>query len=116
MPFDYETEITLYRLIQEGLNNARKHAHCRHVTVRLVSSFPKIILRIEDDGRGFDVAGRMASAVNEKRMGLRSMQERAALLGGEMRIESRPMQGTKLIVEFPWKEYHSENEKKRLAR
>ena len=104
LQLDFDTRITLYRLIQEGLNNVQKHADATDVTIRLVTSFPYIILRIEDNGRGFDVKNRLFSAANEKRMGLRSMEERAALLGGKMRIESRTRQGTKIFIEIPFKE------------
>jgi PAS domain S-box-containing protein len=98
---DSDIEIALYRLIQEGLNNVKKHADATDATIRLVASFPNIILRIEDNGKGFDAENRLASAINEKRMGLRSMEERVAILGGKMRIESRPMQGTKILIEIP---------------
>ncbi|MBW1676335.1 MAG: PAS domain S-box protein [Deltaproteobacteria bacterium] len=103
LKFDSDTEITLYRLIQEGFNNVKKHADATEVTIRLVASFPDIILRIEDNGKGFDIQNRLVSAVDEKRMGLRSMEERVALLGGKMSIESRVMQGTKILIEIPIK-------------
>ena len=103
LKLDSDTEITLYRLIQEGFNNVKKHADATEVTIRLVASFPDIILRIEDNGKGFDIQNRFVSALNEKRMGLRSMEERVALLGGKMSIESRAMQGTKILIEIPIK-------------
>ncbi|HDH97655.1 MAG TPA: PAS domain S-box protein [Deltaproteobacteria bacterium] len=103
LKLDSNIEIILYRLIQEGLNNVKKHADATDATIRLVASFPNIILRIEDNGKGFDAENRLASAIDEKRMGLRSMEERVALLGGKMRIESRPMQGTKILIEVPCK-------------
>lgn len=101
---DSDTEINLYRVIQEGLSNVRKHADASHVTVKLVASFPKIILRIEDNGKGFDVKDRLVMALDEKRMGLRSMEERVRLLDGKMRIQSRPMLGTRIFIEVPFKE------------
>jgi PAS domain S-box-containing protein len=101
---DFDTEINLYRLIQESLNNIKKHAEARHVTVRLVASFPHIILRIEDDGKGFDVEGRLLRALDEKRMGLRSMEERVSLLKGKLKIQSCLGEGTKMLVEVPFKE------------
>jgi len=64
LKFDFDTEINLYRLVQEALNNIRKHANAGHVTIRLVMSFPNIILRIEDDGKGFDVEKQLTSALN----------------------------------------------------
>ncbi|MBW1759803.1 MAG: PAS domain S-box protein, partial [Deltaproteobacteria bacterium] len=101
---DFDTEINLYRIIQEALNNIKKHGNAKQVTVRLIASFPKIILRIEDNGIGFDVDKRLITALNEKRMGLRSMEERAILLNGKFRIRSRPMEGTKIFIEVPYKE------------
>ncbi len=101
LKLDFDTEINLYRLIQEGLNNIKKHADANQATIRLLAAFPCIILRIEDDGRGFDVKGRLTAAQQEKRMGLRSMEERVSLLGGKMKIQSRIMGGTKIFIEVP---------------
>ena len=101
---DFDTEIGLFRVIQEALNNIKKHAEAERVTIRLVASFPKIILRIEDDGKGFDLESRLEDALNERRMGIRSMEERVALLNGTIKVQSRPMQGTKIVAEVPYKE------------
>ena len=90
MHLNYDIKINLYRLLQEVLSNVKKHADASEVTIKLVSSFPKIILRIEDDGKGFDVKKSLAEASIKKRMGLRSMEERVGLLQGTMRIESIP--------------------------
>jgi len=100
---DFDTEINLYRLVQEGLININKHADARQATIRLVASFPNIILRIEDNGKGFNVRDRLVAVSNEKRMGLRSMEERVGLLEGKMRIQSRPTEGTKIFIEVPCK-------------
>lgn len=105
---DSDTEINLYRLIQEGLNNISKHARANGATIRLIASFPNIILRIEDDGKGFDLKKRLATALNEKRMGLRGMEERVRLLEGKMRIQSRPGKGTRVLIEVPYEERKSE--------
>ncbi len=99
--FDFDTEINLYRLVQEALNNIKKHADAGHVTIRLVTSFPNIILRIEDDGKGFDIEKQLTSALNKKRMGIQSMRERVDLLRGKMRIQSRLKKGTSLFIEVP---------------
>jgi PAS domain S-box-containing protein len=101
---DFDTEINMYRIIQEALNNIFNHADAAHVRIRLVASFPNIILRIQDDGIGFDLKSRMADALNEKRMGLRSMKERTSLLNGDLRIQSTRGKGTKIFVEVPYKE------------
>ncbi|MBW2604384.1 MAG: PAS domain S-box protein [Deltaproteobacteria bacterium] len=99
-----DTEINLYRLIQEAIWNIKKHAQSAKVTIKLVASFPNIILRIEDDGQGFNVRERLAQASKEKRMGLRSMEQRVSLLNGKMKIQSRPKEGTKVFIEVPYKE------------
>ena len=100
---DSNTEIHLYRLVQEGLNNIRKHAHATRATIKMVGAFPNIILRIEDNGKGFDVTARELKLNKEKRMGLRSMKERVKLLQGRMTIQSRPMKGTKILITHPFK-------------
>jgi len=87
--FDSNTEIHLYRLVQEGLNNIRKHARAVKASIKIMGAYPNIILRIEDDGQGFDVKGRELKLDKEKRMGLRSMKERVNLLQGRMTIQSR---------------------------
>jgi len=109
----FDTKIILYRIIQEAFNNVKKHANATSVTIRLVGSFPNIVLRIEDNGKGFDVKERLAIAMKEKRMGLRSMEERVALLDGKMRIESRAMRGTKILIEIPIKGKKSGREENR---
>ncbi|MBW2246679.1 MAG: PAS domain S-box protein [Deltaproteobacteria bacterium] len=105
---DSNTEIHLYRLVQEGLNNIRKHAHATRATIKMVGTFPNIILRIEDNGKGFDVTARELKLNKEKRMGLRSMKERVKLLQGRMTIQSRPMKGTKILITYPFKDKNSE--------
>ena len=112
IPFD--TEINLYRLIQEALWNIKKHADAASITLKMVASFPYIILRIEDDGKGFDIKDRMVSAVKEKRMGLRSMEERVGLLNGKMKIQSRPTEGTKICIEVPYKEKNCVRKKEHI--
>ncbi len=109
LTLDFDTEINLYRLIQEGLANIKKHADADHVTIRLVAAFPAIILRIEDNGKGFDVQKRLATISEEKRMGIRSMEQRAKLLQGKMEIQSKPMQGTKISITLPYKDNKSDS-------
>ena len=98
---DVNMEIHIYRLIQEGLNNIRKHADADHATILLLGSSPNIILRIEDNGRGFDVKAQELLSAATKRMGIRSMQERVNLLQGQMTIQSQPMKGTKIFIKIP---------------
>lgn len=101
MRLDFDTEINLYRLIQEALVNIEKHADASRVVIRIVASFPNIVLRITDNGKGFAVKSRLISALREKRMGIPSMQERVNLLNGKWKIASRLGEGTRIFVEVP---------------
>jgi PAS domain S-box-containing protein len=94
---DFDTEIALYRLVQEGLTNIRKHADASQVIVRLSASFSHIMLHIEDNGKGFEVNNRLAAALDERRMGIWSMEQRVAFLNGEMKIQNARMNGTKIL-------------------
>ncbi len=97
-----EVEINLYRIVQESLNNVVKHARARRVKIavqkELVSAngrAPQTLVRIEDDGRGFDPA---ALANGKRGLGLSSITERARMLGGEVLIDSTPGRGTTVTV------------------
>ncbi|MCM0756806.1 sensor histidine kinase [Desulfovibrio aminophilus] len=98
---DFDTQINVYRLIQEALSNTRKHAAASAVRIRLLASYPNLILRIEDDGRGADLEKCLAKAGREKRMGLWSMRERARLLGGKINFRTKPGAGMRILVEVP---------------
>ncbi|MCA9907359.1 MAG: HAMP domain-containing protein [Anaerolineae bacterium] len=89
--------VTLFRILQEALNNALKHAHARTMNIHLHNG-TGIGIRIHDDGDGFDPA----AITNEGRgLGMKTMQERATLLGGICEIVSRPGQGTLINVWVP---------------
>lgn len=95
-----DVAINLYRVVQEALANVRRHAEAKNVSVRLVESFPKLIVRIKDDGRGFDVAAQKAQASRQRHMGLASMRERVGLFGGTLRIVSAPGKGCLVVAEL----------------
>jgi signal transduction histidine kinase len=113
---DFDTDINLYRILQEGLNNILKHADASYAKVRLVGAFPNVILRVEDNGRGFDVEKTLATMHYKKRMGLRSMKERVHLLKGTMTIKSHPREGTKIIMRIPYKEKKSDSKEDHIDR
>ncbi len=96
-----EVETALYRIVQEALTNVARHAQARSVSVLLENRRTSVKLIIEDDGIGFDVAKVMGSRARETNLGLYGMQERAALLGGTLTIESTPGMGTSVFVEIP---------------
>lgn len=102
LPLDYTYAITIYRLIQEALNNIHTHAAAQRVDVKLIASHPNIIVRIEDDGQGFDLEAGFQKILQQKRLGVLGMQERVRMLGGIFRIQSQPALGTKIYIEIPW--------------
>ena len=95
-----EIELTFYRILQEALNNAEQHAHARHVAVRLKQQGGFVQLTILDDGIGFNADHRPARQ-NRKGLGLLSMQERAAYVGGELKVKSTRRAGTRIAVRIP---------------
>jgi signal transduction histidine kinase len=82
-------KLCVYRMVQEALNNAERHAHAKNITVELKQSAGAISVKIEDDGSGFDPK-------RTRGMGLLGMEERVKRLGGSIIIESRP--GTRTII------------------
>jgi len=91
------TALALYRIAQEALGNAAKHAAPTRVEVRLARAGPDVVLTIADDGRGRD-PGRVDSG-----LGLVSMRERARQLGGTFELDSRPGHGTTVRVAVPFR-------------
>ena len=96
-PLQSITNITIYRLFQEGLNNILKHSRATEAYLSLTSSESAITVSIEDNGVGF-VVDDVLSPLQTKSLGLMSMRERLALIGGELKIISRPGKGTKIIA------------------
>ncbi len=87
------------RIAQEALANVRKHASAQRVQVSLAAEPGGACLRIDDDGQGFALARLLSPDFT--RFGLRTMRERAQAVGGALRIESQPGQGTRIIVHLP---------------
>lgn len=93
---DPDTEIMLYRIIQEAVTNALKHAEPEEITVRFEYREPVLRVRVEDDGKGFDVEKIMSVSTG---LGLRSIHERVAMIGGRIELSSSVGKGTQLLVE-----------------
>lgn len=91
--------ITLYRVVQESLNNIVKHADAKNVKIDLLTAGNDLTLIIEDDGKGFDTASSLNDGSLEK-LGLRGMKERVRLLNGKFELYSRPRSGTRITVNF----------------
>ncbi len=95
-PLSLKVKQELYRIAQEALHNTVKHAHANKINLILHQTASVVILEVGDDGVGFDPTGTFPG-----HLGLRSMQERVSHLGGRLRIESAPGQGTHLLVLVP---------------
>ena len=93
-----ETELALYRIAQEALRNAERHAAPERVEVRLHFSDDGLALEVSDDGRGFDTATLPDALVREGRLGLAGMRERAELVGAAFAVEAAPGRGTRVRV------------------
>jgi PAS domain S-box-containing protein len=96
-----ELETHLYRITREALTNVLKHAQATRVSVILERRRDHLLAIVEDDGRGFDPERVRRSASAEHKLGLFGMQERAALLGGTLSVESSPGHGTTVFVRVP---------------
>jgi signal transduction histidine kinase len=90
-------EVHLTRIVQEALNNVRKHAQASQVQMALIPNGRTLTLRIQDDGCGFDLDHTQS---RRGRFGLSTMEERAELAGGKLEIETSPGQGTTIIIEI----------------
>lgn len=95
-----DQELTAFRVIQESIQNASKHAKANRVDVRIRSCDDGgILVEVEDDGRGFDPERVSAHAMGGA--GLKGMEERAALLGATFQVDSRRGEGTKISLRLP---------------
>jgi signal transduction histidine kinase len=94
-----QTRIILYRIAQEALANIRKHAHATRVLITLEEKDEGFLVRVEDDGRGFDPPRALQSA--PRHLGLSSMRERAEMAGGWCQVRSVPGRGTTVTFWLP---------------
>jgi PAS domain S-box-containing protein len=101
IPIASEHAVNIYRIAQEAMTNAKRHGNARAVSVSLVHSHPDLILRITDDGVGFDVEQKHAEAADHRCMVLLGMEERAAILGAALTITSRAGKGTQIKLTMP---------------
>jgi two-component system, NarL family, sensor histidine kinase UhpB len=93
LPLGQEAELVVYRIAQEALTNIARHAHAAHVDLRLTAEEDRVVLVVSDDGRGPGGA--------EEGAGIRGMRERALLVGGNLRVQTRPTGGTVVRLEVP---------------
>jgi len=101
-PVSLPVKIALYRILQEALSNAYRHAGVNHHHVALSCTGAEICMEVSDEGVGFDLAAVAKRTSGEaQHIGIRGMEERVNLLGGEFQIKSQPGQGTQVRVRIP---------------
>ena len=96
-----EVEGAIFIIVQEAVNNARKHARTPDVTIYLYQEEDWLIASVRDRGRGFNLGAVEATYINRGSLGLLNMRERASLIGGECRIRSSEEQGTTVELRVP---------------
>jgi len=99
--FSPEVELLLFRIVQEALNNIRRHARASDARVVIEFAEDRVKVTISDNGQGFSLSGRLDDLPRSGKLGLAGMQERARLLGGTLEVMSTPGKGTTLVVEVP---------------
>jgi signal transduction histidine kinase len=96
-----EIETTLYRIVQESLTNVARHSGAQKASILLRFSGKKVAAIIEDNGTGFDLQDVRSRPPEMSRLGIFGMEERVALVGGQVNIETAPGAGTNIFVEIP---------------
>ena len=94
-------EITVYRVVQEALTNIQKHAGATRVDLSVQFQEDKLLVKIRDDGTGFDLAHTIDNAISVGSLGLLGMKQRAEMLGGSLGIKTRKGAGTVITVSLP---------------
>jgi two-component system, NarL family, sensor histidine kinase UhpB len=110
---------TLFRIAQEAINNIMRHANARNAEISLVVDQERVNLTVGDDGQGFNPESAAGQAIPLQHLGLLGIQERAALVGGEVEVESVPGKGTRLQICVPLLvevEYHDEKDTDTVSR
>ncbi len=95
------TELHLFRIVQESVNNIEKHARAKLIKLQMQIEDGSVILKIQDDGCGFDIKNSKAGKSKGHGLGLTNMRERALSLGGTYEIKSVPNNGTTILVRVP---------------
>ena len=104
--FSPEAQISIYRVVQEWLNNVMKHSKASSARLVVRKENGLVRMRMEDDGVGFDYSAVINRSGGETGFGLANLRERVRLLGGSLKIESAPGKGTRLSVDVPYEELH----------
>ncbi len=95
-----EAAIAVFRICQEAFRNVWRHSKATEVDIQIEFEATKIKMTIEDNGKGFNIPGELGNMAREGKLGLAGMQERAQLIGGKLKVDSRVGEGTRIILEL----------------
>ncbi|MGN6352373.1 MAG: sensor histidine kinase [Parafilimonas sp.] len=96
LPLEAEAQVMLFRVVQEALQNSIRHASPQHINIEIKNTDNRFELTIQDDGAGFDV-----ESARKESLGLRNMEHRVQLLGGNIQWQSVPDKGTSIYISLP---------------
>jgi len=100
-PLPSETELAMFRIAQEALNNVRKHAQASKINITVKFDSNNVKMTITDNGKGFSAPRLTGDLAREGKLGILGMEERARLIGGNLQIKSEPGKGTTVLAKAP---------------
>ncbi len=104
-PLPPETQLVLFRIVQEALNNVHRHSGASQASITVEYQEAEVRVTISDNGKGFELPRQLSAFAGRGKLGLTGMAERARLIGGELEVSSQIGKGTKIIVKAPTKLY-----------
>ena len=96
------SEVTVFRVVQEAINNIQRHARARSGTVVLRFEEDHLVIQVQDDGAGFQPPERLGAYVSESKLGVIGMEQRVVSVGGTMELDSNPGRGTAIRASIPY--------------
>jgi len=100
-PIDKQSELIVFRIIQESLNNIVKHAACQRIVIHLLYQPEKLVVSIRDNGKGFDLTPLSHDLIASFGQGIKNMHNRAHLIGAGFLISSTLEEGTCVTLTVP---------------
>jgi len=104
-----ETQLVLFRIVQEALNNVHRHSGASEASITVGCQESEVRVTISDNGKGFELPRQLSDFAGQGKLGLTGMVERALLIGGQLEVSSQIGKGTKIIVKAPTKLYNQSN-------
>jgi len=108
-PLPSETQLVLFRIVQEALNNVHHHSGASQASITVEYQEAEVRVTISDNGKGFELPQQLSDFAGRGKLGLTGMAERARLISGELEVSSQIGKGTKIIVKAPTELYNQSN-------